>query len=115
MQGVKGKASLTLTSKDGKVPLAFSTILGHLSNPLKNPQPLAQMLQLRDLQLLNLQLLELLLLDLQLLAVPPAPCLTYRSLLDLQLLDFQLLDLQLMNLVPYNSANVGWPSKRENG
>ena len=73
------------------------------------------MLWLLDLMLLNLQLHELHLLDLRLLAVPPAPFLTYRSFLDLQLLDLQLLDLQLMKLVPYNSANAGWPSRRESG
>ena len=73
------------------------------------------MLRLLDLHLLSPQLIELHLLDLQLLAVPPAPCLTYRSLLDFKLMDLQLLDLQFMNLVPYNSANAGWPNKRENG
>ena len=35
--GVEGKASLSLTAKDGKVTLAFSTTLGHLSTPLKPP------------------------------------------------------------------------------
>ena len=35
--GVKGKASLSLTSTDGKVTLTFSTTLGHLSAPLKSP------------------------------------------------------------------------------
>ena len=32
--GVEGKAFLTLTSMDGKVTLAFSTIVGHLSTLL---------------------------------------------------------------------------------
>ena len=33
--GVKGKALLRLSSKDGKATLAFSTTLGHLSTPMK--------------------------------------------------------------------------------
>ena len=65
-------ASIPHTSKDGKVSLAFSTTLGHLSTPLKPLQPLALKLQLLDLQLLNLQLMDLHLLDLQPLARPPA-------------------------------------------
>ena len=35
--GVKWKASLSLTSKDGKITLTFSTPLGHLSAPKKSP------------------------------------------------------------------------------
>ena len=35
--GVKRKASLSLTSTDGKVTLTFSTTLGHLCAPLKSP------------------------------------------------------------------------------
>ena len=34
---VTWKASLSLTSKDGKITLTFSTPLGHLSAPLKSP------------------------------------------------------------------------------
>ena len=37
LPGVKWKASLSLTSKDGKITLTFSTPLGHLSAPLKFP------------------------------------------------------------------------------
>ena len=32
--GLKWKASLSLTSKDAKITLTFSTALGHLSAPL---------------------------------------------------------------------------------
>ena len=36
--GVQWEASLSLTTEDGKVTLAFSTTLGHLNTPLK-PSP----------------------------------------------------------------------------
>ena len=37
LPGVKWKASLSLTSKDGKITLTFSTPLGLLSATLKSP------------------------------------------------------------------------------
>ena len=70
--GVKWKASLSLTSKDGKITLSFTTPLGHLVPHLNPLQPHALMLWLLDLQLLNLQLQDLLILDLHLLTKPPA-------------------------------------------
>ena len=71
MHSLPAGASLSLTSKDGKVTLALSTTLGHLSTPPKKTlQPLALKLRLLDLQLLNLQLLDLHFLDLQPLAGP---------------------------------------------
>ena len=62
--GLEGKASLSLTSKDGKVTLAFSPTLRQLSTPLNPLSLLALKLRLPDLPLLNLQLISIHLLDL---------------------------------------------------
>ena len=77
VQWVKGKALLTLTSKDGQVTLAFSTTLGH---PLKTPPatspdalaPGPSASEPSD--------------SLTPSSGPPTPCRTSRSLLDLQIL-----------------------------
>ena len=118
--GVEGNASLSLTSKDGKVIQAFSTTLGQIRTPLNPPPALSTKAPAPEPPASEPSASWPSSPGPPAPGWPPAPCRTFSSLLDLQLLDlhlrdFQLLDLQLIDLVPYGSANVDRPSKRGTG